>query len=107
MMLALCGCDVGSSSYSLQPGAEYQRQVEVYDAHARRAEEQLAKSEQQASRTDRLLEITERQAKITDDHLARMEKLLQKYEGQASRQDAILDTQERVFQRLSEALERR
>lgn len=86
-ILAVFSCK-DSNDYSVDSNEEYQRQLEMYEAQAKKADEQQAETDRQLKRSADLQEQTEAQAE-------RMEKLLERWEKQADRYDAILNKWEK------------
>ncbi len=88
---------------------EYQRQVEIYNQQAKKAEEQYLETDRQLrgaatlqSETNRQLQVSAKQQEIVANQLkkaailsGRMERLLERWEKQADRFDMILDKWEK------------
>ena len=87
LVLSLYACSDSNGSSATQDD-EYQRQLELYDAQAKKADEQQAEAERQLKKSAEQLERADAQA-------VRMEKLLDRWEEQADRYDAILGKWER------------
>lgn len=105
--LLLAGLGLGCDHKPPQAGVTddvNQRQVTEYDAQSKIVDDQLARSEEQMVRNERLLQQTEKQALIAEEQSMRLEKLIAKWEDQARRQDALLDKQEEIFKRLGEVV---
>jgi septal ring factor EnvC (AmiA/AmiB activator) len=84
MIIACTNTDDSSTAYN----EEYQKQLEIYEAQAKKADEQQAETERQ-------LKKTAEQQERADAQSERMEKLIERWEKQADRYDAILDKWEK------------